>query len=84
MSRDRLGGLILLLAKWCAVTPISTVEEGVEAILILAYRKKSMVIPAYNGLRPSRANAQAYDHRARERLRALSVRLTGNSPSLRT
>jgi NAD(P)-dependent dehydrogenase (short-subunit alcohol dehydrogenase family) len=31
----------------------------------------------YNGLRPSRANAQAYDVRARERLRELSVRLAG-------
>jgi hypothetical protein len=31
----------------------------------------------YNGLRPSRANAQAYDQRAREQLRALSMRLTG-------
>jgi hypothetical protein len=31
----------------------------------------------YNGLRPSRANAQAYDHRARKRLRALSMRLIG-------
>jgi hypothetical protein len=31
----------------------------------------------YNGLRPSRANAQAYDDRARKRLQMLSMRLTG-------
>jgi hypothetical protein len=31
----------------------------------------------YNGLRSSGANAQAYDQRAREQLRALSMRLSG-------
>ena len=31
----------------------------------------------YNGLRPSKANPQAYDETARERLRVLSVQLTG-------
>ena len=31
----------------------------------------------YNGLRPSKANPQAYDDTARERLRVLSLQLTG-------
>jgi hypothetical protein len=31
----------------------------------------------YNGLRPSKANLQAYDDTARERLRVLSLQLTG-------
>jgi hypothetical protein len=31
----------------------------------------------YNGLRPSKANPQAYDGTARERLRLLSLQLTG-------
>ena len=31
----------------------------------------------YNGLRPARANPQAYDDTARERLRVLSLQLTG-------
>ena len=60
-------------------TPISTVEEGAEAILNLAMSEKldghSGVF--YNGLKRSRANAQAYDDRAREQLKMLSMRLTG-------
>jgi hypothetical protein len=31
----------------------------------------------FNGLRPARANAQAYDEAARARLRAISQELTG-------
>jgi NAD(P)-dependent dehydrogenase (short-subunit alcohol dehydrogenase family) len=60
-------------------TPISTVEEGAEAILNLAVSENldSNSGEFYNGLRPSRANAQAYDDRARERLRVLSMHLTG-------
>ena len=66
------------MVRQSGVTPVSTVEEGAEAILNLA------LSPAldgrsgefYNGLRPARANAQAYDDDARERLRALSVQLT--------
>ena len=66
------------MVRLSGVTPVSTVEEGAEAILNLA------LSPAldghsgefYNGLRPGRANAQAYDDAARERLRAFSVRLT--------
>ena len=61
------------------VTPISTVEEGAEAVLNLA------VAPAlagrsglyFNGLREARADRQAYDAQARARLRALSLELTG-------
>jgi len=60
-------------------TPISTVEEGAEAILNLAVSENldDNSGEFYNGLRPSRANAQAYDDRARERLRVLSMHLTG-------
>ena len=60
-------------------TPISTVEEGVEAILNLAVSEKldGNSGEFYNGLGPSRANEQAYDDQARERLRMLSMRLTG-------
>jgi NAD(P)-dependent dehydrogenase (short-subunit alcohol dehydrogenase family) len=60
-------------------TPISTVEEGAEAILNLAVSENldDNSGEFYNGLRPSRANAQAYDDRARERLRLLSMHLTG-------
>ena len=67
------------MVRQSGVTPISTVEEGAEAILNLALSKEldGHSGEFYNGLRPSRANAQAYNHRARERLRALSMRLTG-------
>jgi NAD(P)-dependent dehydrogenase (short-subunit alcohol dehydrogenase family) len=67
------------MVRKSGVTPVSTVEEGAEAILNLAVSKTldGHSGEFYNGLRPSRANAQAYDERAREQLRALSMRLTG-------
>jgi NAD(P)-dependent dehydrogenase (short-subunit alcohol dehydrogenase family) len=60
-------------------TPLSTVEEGAAAILNLA------ASPAlegrsgryFNGLREARANAQAYDADAREKLMAMSRELAG-------
>jgi NAD(P)-dependent dehydrogenase (short-subunit alcohol dehydrogenase family) len=65
------------------VSPISTVDEGAEAILQLAV---SPDIEGRTGLyfdrmRQSRAEAQAYDAASRERLRALSFALTGLSTS---
>jgi NAD(P)-dependent dehydrogenase (short-subunit alcohol dehydrogenase family) len=67
------------MVRQSGVTPISTVEDGAEAILNLAVSKTldGHSGEFYNRLRPSRANAQAYDKRARERLRVLSMRLTG-------
>jgi NAD(P)-dependent dehydrogenase (short-subunit alcohol dehydrogenase family) len=61
------------------ITPMSTVDEGADAILNLA------VSPELEGktglffdrLRPSRANAQAYDEATRKQLSDLSDRLTG-------
>jgi NAD(P)-dependent dehydrogenase (short-subunit alcohol dehydrogenase family) len=67
------------MVRQSGVTPISTVEEGAEAILNLAGSEalKAHSGEFYNGLKPSKANPQAYDKHARERLRALSMRLTG-------
>jgi len=70
------------MVREAGVTPWSTVEEGAEAILKLA------ISPAlegrsglyFNGLEEARANAQAYDGKARERLRVLSFTLSGLSP----
>jgi NAD(P)-dependent dehydrogenase (short-subunit alcohol dehydrogenase family) len=67
------------MVRLAGVTPWSTVEQGADAILNLA------VSPAlegrsglyFNGLRDTRADAQAYDPEARKRLRALSLQLTG-------
>ena len=70
------------MVRESGVTPISTVEEGAEAILNLAVSEELAGVTGgfYNGLRPSKANAQAYDDRSREQLRMLSMRLTGLRP----
>ena len=65
------------------ITPISTVEQGGEAILHLAVGDdvagKSGLF--FNGMQQAQANAQAYDEAARQRLRMLSLELTGLAPS---
>lgn len=71
------------MVRRAGVTPISSVEQGAEAILNLA------ASPAlegrsglyFNGLREARADAQAYDDQARRRLHAMSLRLTGLEPA---
>ena len=61
------------------ITPISTVEQGGEAILHLVtgddVAGKSGLF--FNGMNEAQANPQAYDEAARQRLRALSLELTG-------
>src|SRR6202165_2238545 len=56
------------------ITPISTVEQGGEAILHLAtgddVASKSGLF--FNGMNQAQASPQAYDAGARQRLRALS------------
>jgi NAD(P)-dependent dehydrogenase (short-subunit alcohol dehydrogenase family) len=67
------------MVRQAGVTPWSSVEEGAEAILHLA------TSPAlegqsglyFNGLQEARADVQAYDAKARQRLKALSLELTG-------
>ena len=63
------------------ITPISTVEQGGEAILHLAVdddmADKSGLF--FNGMNHAQANPQAYDAAARKRLRALSLELTGKT-----
>jgi len=69
------------MVRQSGVAPMSSTEEGAEAILNLA------IAPAragetgvfYNGLSHARANAQAYDEKARAQLRRLSRELTGLS-----
>jgi NAD(P)-dependent dehydrogenase (short-subunit alcohol dehydrogenase family) len=69
------------MVRQAGVSPLSTVAEGGAAILNLA------IAPAmegktglyFDGLRPSRANAQAYDPAERQRLRTLSLKLVGLS-----
>jgi NAD(P)-dependent dehydrogenase (short-subunit alcohol dehydrogenase family) len=61
------------------VTPLSTVEEGADAILKLAVspelENRSGLY--FNGQNEARADAQAYDAAARARLRVLSLELSG-------
>ena len=61
------------------ITPVSTVEQGGEAILHLVagddVAGKTGLF--FNGMQPSQADPQAYDEAARKRLRTLSLELTG-------
>jgi NAD(P)-dependent dehydrogenase (short-subunit alcohol dehydrogenase family) len=59
--------------------PISTVEEGADAILKLAIAPDMAERSGlyFNGQREAEANRQAYDDRARQQLKALSRKLTG-------
>jgi NAD(P)-dependent dehydrogenase (short-subunit alcohol dehydrogenase family) len=61
------------------ITPISTVEQGGEAILHLAVGEDMTGKTGlfFNGMAQAKANAQAYDAAARRQLRALSLELTG-------
>jgi NAD(P)-dependent dehydrogenase (short-subunit alcohol dehydrogenase family) len=61
------------------ITPVSTVEQGGDAILHLVtgddVANKSGLF--FNGMNQAKAHPQAYDEAARKRLRALSLELTG-------
>jgi NAD(P)-dependent dehydrogenase (short-subunit alcohol dehydrogenase family) len=74
------------MVRLASVTPWSTVEEGAEAILNLATSPELEGRSGlyFNGLREARADAQAYDPEAQQRLRALSLRLTGLPPDFLT
>jgi NAD(P)-dependent dehydrogenase (short-subunit alcohol dehydrogenase family) len=67
------------MVRQSGVTPISSVEDGADAILNLAasaaLKDRSGLF--FNGQREGRADAQAYDAAARERLRTLSRELVG-------
>src|SRR5205085_3844927 len=61
------------------ITPISTVEQGGEAILHLAVGDdlEGKTGLFFNGMQEARAHPQAYDAQARRRLRELSLELAG-------
>jgi NAD(P)-dependent dehydrogenase (short-subunit alcohol dehydrogenase family) len=68
------------MVRRAGVTPLSTVEEGAQAILNLATSPavEGQTGLYFNGLREAKAQA-AFDPDARRRLRALSLELTGLS-----
>jgi len=69
------------MVRRAGVAPVSTVEQGAEAILNLAVSPEPEGQSGlyFNGLREARAHSQAYDAGARQRLWMLSLKLTGLS-----
>jgi NAD(P)-dependent dehydrogenase (short-subunit alcohol dehydrogenase family) len=67
------------MVRAAGVEPVSTVDEGAAAVMNLAVsgELEGRTGEYFDGLRPARANAQAYDPQARRRLAEVSARLTG-------
>ena len=67
------------MVRAAGVQPASTVAEGAAAVMHLAVSTEleGHTGEYFDGLRPARANAQAYDPQARRRLAEVSARLTG-------
>ena len=63
------------MVRRAGVTPVSTVDQGAEAIMNLAVTSalEGQSGLYFNGLREARAHSQAYDAEARRRLWALSL-----------
>ncbi|OCI93310.1 3-oxoacyl-ACP reductase [Rhizobium sp. AC27/96] len=66
------------MVRLSGVTPISTVDQGADAILNLAISDDLVGRTGlyFDGLRAARASAQAYDTAARQKLRTFSQSLT--------
>ena len=58
---------------------MTTVDEGADAVMQLITKEGIENGAYYSGLRPARAQAQAYDKEARERLWELSRKLTSRT-----
>jgi NAD(P)-dependent dehydrogenase (short-subunit alcohol dehydrogenase family) len=69
------------MMRQSGVTPISSVDQGAAAILRLAVSPEldGRTGLFFNGQQEARADAQAYDAEARQRLKALSFKLGGLS-----
>ena len=69
------------MVRRAGVTPLSTVEEGAQAILNLATSPavEGQTGLYFNGLHEAKAQAQVYDRNARRQLQTLSLQLTGLS-----
>ena len=67
------------MVRAAGVEPTSTVEQGAAAVMHLAVSPEleGRTGDYFDGSRPARANAQAYDEEARRRLAEVSARLTG-------
>jgi NAD(P)-dependent dehydrogenase (short-subunit alcohol dehydrogenase family) len=69
------------MVRRAGITPVSTVDQGAEAILNLATSPtlEGRTGLYFNGLREVRPHSQAYDAEARRQLWSLSLKLTGLS-----
>ena len=67
------------MVRAAGVEPVSTVAEGEAAVMHLAVAPEleGRTGEYFDGMRPSKANAQAYDPRIRRRLAEVSAQLTG-------
>ena len=70
------------MVREAGATPVSTVEQGAQAVLQLALsaQLRSLSGLYFNGAQEARAHEQAYDEGARARLMALSRELVGLGP----
>ena len=66
-------GMVLRLGA----TPRATIAEGADAVMQVVDSDEFESGQYFSGMRPARANAQAYDPEARARLKRLSRELTG-------
>ena len=65
------------MVRRAGATPRSTIAEGADATMQVVDSDDFESGQYFSGLRPTRANDQAYDPEARARLRRLSEQLTG-------
>jgi NAD(P)-dependent dehydrogenase (short-subunit alcohol dehydrogenase family) len=74
------------MVRQSGVSPMSTVDDGADAILNLAVSPDLEGVSGryFNRLQPARADSQAYDERAQRQLQELSLRLTGLAASGRS
>jgi NAD(P)-dependent dehydrogenase (short-subunit alcohol dehydrogenase family) len=69
------------MVRWAGVTPMSSVEQGADAVLNLAASAELEGRSGlyFNGQQEARADAQVYEAEARQRLKTISLELTGLS-----
>lgn len=67
------------MVRESGMRPMSTIDEGARAVMHLVTGDQVRSGEFYDGTRPARAHTQAYDENVRDRLRTLSLRLTGLS-----
>jgi NAD(P)-dependent dehydrogenase (short-subunit alcohol dehydrogenase family) len=67
------------MVRDAGIKPLSTVEQGADAILALAVGAQHPTTTGkfFNGLDEARANAQAYDSGIRKKIAAVTQMLTG-------